>query len=435
VVLAVACVAWLLAMVQKAPCAADQWAGGEPQFAQLCYTDLSALYVGRGMAELEVPFTDSGERYPNLEYPVVVGYVMYGAAVGAHALNGWPDLESRRQVSVDAIGGLPGIVEERGDYVAVNAVLLFGFLLLTAMLLVGAHPRRPWDAMGFVAAPSLVLTGLVNWDLVPVACVAGAFWAHARGKPWLVGVAIGLGAAAKLYPAFLLGAFLVVAIRRRQIRDVAVTAGVTAGTWLVCNLPPLLVHPEGWKSFWSFNTERGADLGSMWLLAQHRGLEVGVDTVNRVSLVAFALICLGVLVLGLRARQTPRVAQLAFLVVLGFLLVNKVYSPQYVLWLLPLAVLARPRWRDLLIWQAGEVVYFVMIWLYLGNFTSSATTGAPDPAYSAAIALRVLAQLYLAAVVVRDILQPWHDPVGREPPERTAPEDHPSDRAVAAVRP
>ena len=97
--------------------------------------------------------------------------------------------------------------------------------------------------------------------------------------------------------------------------------------------------------------------------------------------------------------------------VLGFLLVNKVYSPQYVLWLLPLAVLAHPRWRDLLVWQAGEVTYFVLVWLYLGGFTSSATAGEPDPAYAAAIAIRMAAQLYLAFVVLRDVLQPWRDPV------------------------
>ena len=121
--------------------------------------------------------------------------------------------------------------------------------------------------------------------------------------------------------------------------------------------------------------------------------------------------CLGVLVLGLRARHVPRVPQLAFLIVVGFLVVNKVYSPQYVLWLLPLAVLARPRWRDLVIWQAGEIFYFVMVWMHLGGYTAPATQNAQDAAYSWAIIIRVAAELYLAAVIVRDIVDPARDPV------------------------
>jgi hypothetical protein len=36
VVLAVACVAWLLAMVQKAPCAAHDWGGANSRYAAMC---------------------------------------------------------------------------------------------------------------------------------------------------------------------------------------------------------------------------------------------------------------------------------------------------------------------------------------------------------------------------------------------------------------
>ena len=98
----------------------------------------------------------------------------------------------------------------------------------------------------------------------------------------------------------------------------------------------------------------------------------------------------------------------------GFLLVNKVYSPQYVLWLLPLAVMARPRWRDLLIWQAGELVYFVAVWMYLGGWLEEAA-GGRSPAYDLAIWVRVAAELYLVAVVVRDVAAARARPGPRDP--------------------
>ncbi len=114
---------------------------------------------------------------------------------------------------------------------------------------------------------------------------------------------------------------------------------------------------------------------------------------------------LAILALGLAAPARPQVAQIAFLVVAAFLVVNKVYSPQYVLWLLPLAVLARPRWRDLLIWQACELVYFAAVWLYLGGWLAP-SSGTNPTAYQLAIMVRVAGELYLMALVVRDIWPP-----------------------------
>jgi len=411
VVLAVACVAWLLAMVQKAPCAADGWNGENARYAQMCYSDVPYLYVGRGFAELQVPFADSEGRYGDLEYPVLIGWFAYGASWLTQQLVGEADLERRRAAPVDQVSGFAGVEEERRLSFVVTAVLLAPFVLLAAWFLAGAHRGRPWDALPFAAAPALVVAGLVNWDVIAVACVAGAFWAWSRGSPLLAGVMVGLGTAAKLYPLFLLGAFLVVALRRRSWRPLALVLTGAVVSWLVVNVPVMLYGWQGWTGFWSFNADRGPDLGSLWLVAAHAGHAASPHTVNVVSWLVFLGVCLAVLVLGLKAPQVPRVAQLAFLVLVGFLLVNKVYSPQYVLWLLPVAVLARPRWRDLLVWQAGELFYFAMVWMYLGQYTASATNGGEDVAYAVAILVRVAAELYLAAVVVRDVLRPWRDPV------------------------
>ncbi len=421
VALAVVCVAWVLAMVQKAPCALDGWGGANSRYAQMCYSDVPYLYIDRGFAERRVPFADTGGRYPELEYPVLTGWFAYGSTLVTHALHGWPDVGARRAGPVDALRQDPAVEAERRDLFPVTAALLAPFVLLSAYFLSRTHPGRPWDAMGFAAAPVLVLTGLVNWDLLAVAATAGALWAWARDRSVLAGVLVGLGTAAKLYPLFLLGAFLVVALRRREAGSFLRAAGGAVAAWLTVNAVVWSYGPEGWKAFWEFNSARGPDLGSLWLVASQAGHPASPHTINLVSWVFLAGVCVAVLVLGLRAAAVPRPAQLAFLVTVGFLLVNKVYSPQYVLWLLPLAALARPRWRDLLVWQAGEVFYFAMVWMYLGGYTASATSGGQDVAYAWAIAVRVAAELYLAAVIVRDVLRPEHDPVPRaEPPGMSA---------------
>jgi uncharacterized membrane protein len=310
----------------------------------------------------------------------------------------------------------PDVLRETRIFVVVNAIGFAALALLAAWLLAGVNPRRPWDAAAFALSPALLLTGLVNWDVLAVACVAGALWAWSRDRPVLTGALIGLGTAVKLFPLFLLGGLLVICVRQRRVRDLLAATAAAVLAWGAANLPAYLSGPHEWKVFWTFNSERGADLGSIWLVVQ-QALDRTTDpfsfsahTINVGSWLFFAIWCVGVLLLGLGAPSTPRLAQLGFLIVAGFLLVNKVYSPQYVLWLLPLAVLARPRWRDLLIWQAGEVLYFAAVWWYLGGYLAPAA-GGDAGFYWAAIVVRMLAELYLVGVVVRDILRPRHDPV------------------------
>jgi uncharacterized membrane protein len=418
VVLALTAITFAVGMWQKGNCFNDTWNDGTQRYTHMCYSDLPYLYTGRGMAELKWPYSDDTEtrrRYPEvMEYPVGISYWAIGTAYATHWLTGSPDLSERAAQPVDALWGSDQVQSEVRMYVVVNAL---GFALLTlvaAGLLTRVNPGRPWDAAPFALAPTLALTGLVNWDLVAVVLVAGALWAWRRGSPGLTGVMIGVGTAVKLYPLFLLGAVLVLCLRRREPARFAIAASSTVISWVLVNAPALLTGPAEWRHFWVFNNDRGADLGSVWLvLAQARDTTFSPDLINAVSLVFFALWCFAVAVVGLTAPVTPRLAQLGFLVVTGFLLVNKVYSPQYVLWLLPLAVLARPVWRDLLVWQAGEVFYFACVWWYLGGFLAPAAVGGDATTYWVAVAVRIAAELYLVGVVVRDLYRPRHDPVRR----------------------
>jgi uncharacterized membrane protein len=386
-----------LGLVQKAPCYHSAWFfGASSQYTKACYSDIPHLYQGRGFADGLVPYFDklTGDM-PYLEYPVLTGVFMEVAS--------WLTPHSG------------SIQHQERWYWMVNAGMLMVCAAVIAVCVVRTHSRRPWDGLLVALAPAFALTATINWDLLAVALTAAAMLMWSRGRSLAFGVLLGLATAAKLYPALLLGPLFVLCWRAGKWRDFGRALGGAVGAWLVVNLPVMAYAPDGWSQFYTFSHDRGVDFGSFWLIwTQSSSNPPSTDFVNTVAILLVMLCSLGIAALTLTAPRRPRFAQLAFLMVAVFILTNKVYSPQYVLWLVPLAVLARPKWRDFLIWQACEVAYFLGIWMYLAYTTSGdAHKGLPTDGYHWAIAVHLAGTLYLCVVVLRDILMPERDVVRR----------------------
>jgi uncharacterized membrane protein len=109
------------------------------------------------------------------------------------------------------------------------------------------------------------------------------------------------------------------------------------------------------------------------------------------------------------APRRPRLGQLAFLTVAAFLIFSKVWSQQYVLWLLPLAVLARPRWGAFVAWQLAEICYF---FAFNGELMrASGKPIFPEGVFIIAALLRLIAVCVMCGFIVRDIMRPEHDVV------------------------
>ena len=207
VLLLLTAVVFSLGLVQKAPCALATGHDQNWTYSHMCYTDLRPLYIPRGFAEMKWPYSGDAEtraHYETMEYPVGISYWAWGASWVTHWLDGSPDVSKRAAQPVDDLSRDASVSRELTIFTLVNAVGFAALALLATWLLAGADRRRPWDAAVFALSPTLLLTGLVNWDLLAVATVAGALWAWARGRPVLTGVLIGLGTATKLYPLFLL---------------------------------------------------------------------------------------------------------------------------------------------------------------------------------------------------------------------------------------
>lgn len=375
------------------PCIGKAWSDSFEQFSRGCYTDMASLYWGRGIADGLVPYVDDPAQTGDdeVEYPVLTGVVMY--LTNLPVSDSWSDANRGRA------------------YFAVNAVLIALLLAATVWATAMTVRRRPWDAAMVALALGMILASTINWDLWAVTATALAMLAWARRYPVLAGLLLGLGASFKFYPVLLLGPLLILCLRAGRMRQWLLAAAGAAAMWVVANLPFMLARFDGWKHFYTFSSERGADYGSMWLVARDSwGFDPSIDRLNLLAGGALALLCLGIAALILFAPRRPRFHQVAFLVVVAFALTNKVYSPQFVVWLIPLAVLARPRWRDFLWWQAAEVIYFFAVWWYI-IWVATPESGLPAKYYWAAIVVHVAATAAFSAFVVRDILRPECDPV------------------------
>lgn len=404
----------VLGYLQKLPC---RGVGFDfvPTVRNACYTDIYPLYFGRGLADGKIPYLD---KIPEpVEYPVLTGGFMHVMAV----ISRW-------------FGGSDAV--SRGlwfyDLTTVALLLCAVVTVLATAYASGRHGLRA--GLLVAASPALLLAAYINWDLLAVALAALAVTAWSRRHLATAGVLLGLGVAAKFYPLLLLGPLFLLCLRAGRMREFGRLLAGAVIAWLVVNVPIMLAAFDSWSRFYTFNQERPVDWGSIFFLAGRKGLSSvdDVPTLNLMGEAGFAVLALAIALLVLFAPRRPRLPQVLFLVLAAFLLTNKVWSPQYILWLLPLIALARPKLPAYLLWQAGEIVYFFGIWWYLmaGSLqrpgmglsdTLSAVfaghapaDGINDNVYYIALLARFLTVLLLAGLVVVDILIPRLDVVRRD---------------------
>jgi uncharacterized membrane protein len=389
-------------------------------YYELCYSDTVPLYGAELLSQGKFPYKSSwiekgadGKqqiRYDGkpavryMEYPVLTGIYQYVSMALA-----------KTYTALSKVTGLP-VVAEVVVFFDVSALGLALAWLTTVWATAGLAGRRVWDAALVGASPLVIFQIFTNFDALATALAIGGLLAWARRRPVLAGVLIGLGVAAKLYPVLLLGPLLVLGIRTGRLGELARTAAATVATWLVVNLPVMVLFPRGWSEFFRLNARRGDDMDSLFNVIKSFTGWQGFDPnlgfwqppqrLNEVVLALFLLCCAAIAYIALTAPQRPRVAQLAFLVVAAFLLTNKVWSPQFSLWLVPLAVLALPHRRILLAWMTIDALVWVPRMYYLYNVPDR---GLPEQWFAGTVLLRDVAVLALCALVVRQIYRPEED--------------------------
>lgn len=338
----------LASLASKAPCAGPPYdeQGYSTHLADsyrlLCLTDIQYLWAGRGLNNHEFPYVhgalEPGDGPPGvltggaIEYPVVTGVFMWLAALPAH--------NSTQFMVWTALMLLP-------------VALAIGWMLAR---LVG------WRALIWAAAPALVLYSVYNWDLLPVAWTVGAVLAWKRGRPTLAAACLGLGAATKIYPGFFLLPLVIERLAARDRKGAALAAAAGAAGWLVPNAPFMLINFKGWYATYAFQAGRvpTMDTNSIYFWANPHWPVVSVD---RISVILIAYCWITAIAIGLffppPGRDGYPWLQVGAAMLFSFLAFNKVYSPQYVLWVLPLLALIRVRWGWWLACWALDLTLFI----------------------------------------------------------------------------
>ena len=363
----------------KAPCVSGEWSDNR-QYTRLCYSDNVHQLATEQLGEGRLPYLDACVDTPGEcdEYPVLTMWAMRSAA--------W--------ISGSSTTG----------YFYSSAIMLWiaAFVIAFCLyLLVGDR------VLYFALAPTLALYATMNWDLLAVAFATAGTLAYLRRKDGWAGVLLGLGAAAKVFPLLLVIPFVAGRFRGKEPDRGIRLAWAAIGAWIAVNLPFALGAPLGWWEFFRFNAARLADWDSLWYLACER--TTGQTCVNtRLINVASLALFVGwvAIVWVLKARREPGFPRwtLGFPILVIFLLTNKVYSPQFSLWLLPWFALAFPRLGWFVAFEIADVAVFVTRFSWFGRYTGveGGFAGLPVGVFELAIAVRALILIWCVISWIRD---------------------------------
>ena len=361
----------LVGAAHKLWCAGADWGDGR-QYRVGCYTDIIPLFGTEQLSDGRLPYLDRCAPAPTNcdEYPVLTMYLMRAA--------GWLSGDRPR------------------PFFWANALLLAVAAAVTAVSLYLLDPRR---ALWFALAPSLALEAFVNWDLLAVGFAAAATFAFVRRRDGWAGALIGLGAAAKLYPALLLVPFAADRLRARQPDGAIRLWWSAAAAWLIVDLPFMIGGPHGWWEFFRFNGARPVDWDSLWTIACRLSACVSTTVANVGSVVG--LLVAIALVWSAKRRREPdfRRWQLAYPLVIAFILSGKVYSPQFSLWLLPWFALVEVDLRRFVAFEVADLAVFFTRLSFFAGYTGYG--GLPRWVFEAAVLLRAAVLIWCVVGWVR----------------------------------
>jgi uncharacterized membrane protein len=242
-------------------------------------------------------------------------------------------------------------------------------------------------AIIFAISPAVLYSLNRNWDIWAIATMIIALYLFHKGKETQSAIWLAVSIAVKFFPLVALLPIGVIYLRNKKLKDGLRYLAITGIAWFVINLPFMLINFKGWLYFYEFSYKREIGSASFFEITNMAGISVPSTkpVFYALNLLALALVALYLL----RSKSVVGAAEGTFFTMFAFILFNKQYSMQYVIWLASLAVLAifllekKYQVRILVfygIWQASELLFQYSFFqrILTGTYKGTATPASPE---------------------------------------------------------
>ena len=212
--------------------------------------------------------------------------------------------------------------------------------------------KGPPAAFAYLAllGAGAIATMITRYDILPALLTVAALWSAQRGRWTAAHLLLVAGALLKLYPIALLPVFLLAQRREAGSLRAPLRSALPAGFLLLAGVGiPLLVWGPGSIAFLTgFAVQRPAELESTpavlaWALAGGHTLRAagevgfaGAAVAPLSAACAALLVAVYTAVLVRVGRGTMALGRASLVTVAAIVVLNKVFSAQYVVWLIPL---------------------------------------------------------------------------------------------------
>ena len=248
------------------------------------------------------------------------------------------------------------------DYYRITAAFQIVLLSISAYLIFKIAGKS--YGFYFILAPAVLYSLNRNWDIWAIAAMLLAIYLFEKKRFQLSAILLAVSIATKFFPIVLLLPVLIIYLKQKQLKLFVRYALTTTLAWAVINLPFILINYEGWAYFYKFSAERGLGSASFFEITNIVLPSITFNFVHFYILNALTLVA--VTTYFIKLKSVPTLAATSFFVMFGFILFNKQYSMQYIIWLSALAVLTfsylKREHKEILIyvyilWQSLELAF------------------------------------------------------------------------------